>query len=330
MGSSITAAMLYLHGFHLAAGILLVIAATVAVIITVGWLVFHSPGFTRGVMPAWAMVSMGFVSLGSASSRILGDTPDHWVWWFLFGCCVFGGVLGLVTCVVYLPMILRGQAGAPSFTWGLPLVTPMVTSTAGMQVHSWLLTTTGPSGYTTFIFWLSCGAFTLSILLAPAVFARVYYFYFGPHTRDSSFQNRLEPMAAPTTWIPIGVAGQSMASAQALGQASGWMSAAITYGFTMLVIAVPIGMIALVVHYQAALRGISYSPTWWASTFPVGTLCLGTLSLSASTGMPWLGSLSLFLLLILLLHAGIATTGGTIALVQKVARALASVTGGRR
>lgn len=335
MGSSITAAMLYLHDFHIAANILLVLAATVAVIITVGWLVFRSPGFTPGVMPAWAMVSMGVVSLGSASSRILGErgtatSADHWVWWFLFGCCVFGGALGLVTCVLYLPLILTGRAGSPSFTWGLPLVTPMVASTAGMQVHSWLLTKDVSTGYTTFIFWLSCGAFALSILLAPAVFARVYYFYFGPHTRHASPQNRLEPMAAPTTWIPIGVAGQSMASAQSLGQASGWMTAAITYGFTMLIIAIPIGLIALVVHYQAALRGISYSPTWWASTFPVGTLCLGTHALSGSTGMPWLDSVSVFLLFVLLTHAGIATTGGTIALVQKVSRVLLRITGGRR
>lgn len=330
MGSSITASMLYLHGFHLVGVVILAIAAAVAVIITSGWVLFRSPGFSAGVMPAWGMVSMGVVSLGSATNLILGGTTvGDWARWFLFGCCVFGGVLGITTFVRYLRLILTGKAGSPSFTWGLPLVTPMVASTAGMSVHTWFLEAGVSTVWTTFILWLSFASFMLSILVAPPVFARVYYFYFGPHARQGSSQHRLEPMAAPTTWVPIGVAGQSMASAQALGQASGWMTPAVAYGFTMLVIAVPLGLIALMVHYQAALRGISYSPTWWASTFPVGTICLGTHALSGSTGMVWLDTVSFILLFILLFHAGIATAGGTIALVKKVARMFLKLSGAR-
>lgn len=329
MGTSVTATLLELHGFGTAATIMLIIAALVAGTITVGWLAYRSPGFTPGVMPAWAMVSMGFVSLGSATTRVLGGSAGDTVWWFHFGCCVIGGALGLTTCLIYLRLILTRRAGQPSFSWGIPMVTPMVTSTAGMQVHGWLASINAPTGYTTFILWLSIGAFILSLSIAPAVFARVYYFYFGRHVQRTT-QNRLEPMAAPTTWIPLGVAGQSTASSQLLGEASGWITPVIFYGFFMLVVAIPIGLIALVVHYQAALRGISYSPTWWASTFPVGTLSLGTYSLALTTGFHWLDSLSLFLLVILLIHVGVATVGGTIAVVKKVGRALLAVAGGSR
>ncbi len=329
MGTSVTATLLEIHGFGTAAFIMLAIAGAVAAIITIGWVVFRTPGFTPAVMPAWAMVSMGVVSLGSASSRILDEVLRDAVWWFHFGCCVFGGVLGLTACLVYLRLILTGRAGAPSFSWGLPLVTPMVTSTAGMQVHGWMSSINVPQGYTTFIMWLSFGAFGLSLMLAPAVFARVYYYYFAPLPAHAT-RNQLEPMAAPTIWIPLGVAGQSMASSQLLGAASGWMTAAILYGFLMLMVAAPVALIAIGIHYQAAARGISYSPTWWASTFPIGTLCLGTHSLSLSTDFTWLNWVSLFLLVVLLIHVGVATVGGTIAIMKKVGRRLRAVTGGHR
>lgn len=327
MGTAVTAALLELHGFGAGARVMLFIAATVAVIIAVGWLVYRSPGFLPGVMPAWAMVSMGLVSLGSASSMILNETLNDAVWWFHFASCVLGGALGLVTAGVYLRLILTTRAGAPTFSWGLPLVTPMVTATAGMRVHGWLSSVNVAQGYTTFILWLSFAAFGFTLLLAPVVFARVYYFYFGPRVQRTA-QNRLEPMAAPTIWIPLGIIGQSMACAQLLGAAAGWELAGILYGILMCVLAVPVGLFAVVVHYQAALRGISYSPTWWASTFPLGTLCMGTHWLSASTGAQWLNWVSLFLLVILLIHVGVATAGGTLALIGKMIRRLRAVTGG--
>ncbi|WP_290277269.1 TDT family transporter [Corynebacterium faecale] len=329
MGTASTASLLGLHGFDTAAGAMLAIAIAVTVIITVGWLVYRTPGFTPQVMPAWAMVSMGVVSMGTAVITVLDEQHHPATWWFLFGCCVVGGALGLVTCLVYLRLLITGRAGSPTFSWGLPLVTPMVTATSGMRVHGWLDSINVDDGYTTFIWWLSLGAFTLSLVLAPVVFARVYYFYFGPRTHRSA-QNRLEPMAAPTMWIPLGIIGQSTACAQLLTAASGQGGLGNFYGFVMCAVAVPVALLAATVHYQAALRGISYSPTWWASTFPVSTLSLGTWWLSASTGLEWLNWVSLFLLVILLFHAGVATLGGTIALMRKMVRRLRAVTGGHR
>ncbi|BAC19505.1 conserved hypothetical protein [Corynebacterium efficiens YS-314] len=338
MGTALTSALLEIHGFAAGARAMLLIAGAVTIIITIGWLVYRSPKFTPVVMPAWAMVSLGLVSLGSASSTILADSLGDAVWWFHFGCCVIGGVLGLVTYVVYLRQLITGRAGTPTFSWGLPLVTPMVTATAGMRFHDWLVGTdvSGAPGadgahevWTTLILVLSMGAFLLTLLTAPVVFTRVYAYYLGPRSRRAS-HHRLEPMAAPTIWIPLGIVGQSMACAQLFGAATGWVRTGVAYGFIMCVVAIPVTLTAVVVHYQAALRGISYSPTWWASTFPVGALCLGVHWLSDSSGLGWLDQISVFLLVILLFHAGVATLGGTMAIIARMARRLRAVTGGRR
>lgn len=332
MGTALTAALLELHGFVAGARAMLLIAGVVTAIITIGWLVYRSPKFTPVVMPAWAMVSLGVVSLGSASSTILVGSLGDAVWWFHFWCCVIGGALGLVTCVVYLRQLITGRAGTPTFSWGLPLVTPMVTATAGMRFHDWLAST-GADGahgaWTTLILLLSMGAFLLTLLTAPVVFTRVYAYYLGPRSRRAS-QHRLEPMAAPTIWIPLGIVGQSMACAQLFGAATGWVRTGVVYGFIMCVVAIPVVLNAVVVHYQAALRGISYSPTWWASTFPVGALCLGVHWLSDSSGLAWLDQVSVFLLVILLFHAGVATLGGTMAIIARMVRRVRAVVGGRR
>lgn len=317
MGTALISTLLEIHGFHFPARVFLAIAATVAITIALGWLVFRSPRFEPGVMPAWGMVSMGTLSLGSATTAILGDS---W-WWFHITCWVMGGTLGLVTCVVYIRLIFTRGAGAPTFSWGLPLVAPMVASTTGMHVHNRFMSMDAPAGCTTIIFYLCVGSFLLSLLLAPAVFARVYFYYFSPAGRRST-ANQLPPMAAPTTWIPLGVVGQSTAAAQLLGAASGWKSAALIYGTVLFVLAIPIVATALRFHYHVAIRGISYSPTWWASTFPVGTFCLGTHALYLATGIHWLDSISLFLLGLMLVHVVIATLGGTIAIVKKVATKL--------
>src|SRR4051794_20178594 len=83
MGLSITASLLQVHGWHLAAEVVLVLAGMTGVVIILGWLRRRSPGFTPEVMPAWAMLSMGILALGSASSTIFGGSAfGESAWWF--------------------------------------------------------------------------------------------------------------------------------------------------------------------------------------------------------------------------------------------------------
>lgn len=308
MGLPLSASLLQVHGQPGPARVALAVSAAAAAVLLLGWLRYRSPGFRLSVMPAWAMLAIGLISLGSASSAVLGD---GWVWFHL-ALWALGGLLGLVTFCCYLPLILRGRAGAPTFSWGLPMVTPMVTANAGLQAHA--------QGLGGVLLWVGLAGFLLSILSAPPVFARVYYYFFSRTARRSG--NTLDAMAAPTTWIPVGIIGQSMNAALLLGAALDREFPALVYAWAMFIIAVPVGAFAHLLHYRAIFGGIAYSPTWWASTFPVGALCLGTHTLSLVTGLGWLDWISLFLLALLLVHVGVATLGGTIAITRAVLRRL--------
>lgn len=308
MGLPLSASLLQVHGQPGAARVMLGISAATAAVILLGWLRYRSPGLRLDVMPAWAMLAIGIITLGSATGSVLGE---GWVWFHL-GALGAGGLLGLLTFCCYLPMILRSRAGAPTFSWGLPLVAPMVTANAALQAHA--------QGLGGVLLWVGVAGFLLSILTAPPVFAHIYYFHFSRTARRSG--HTLDAMAAPTTWIPVGIIGQSMNAALLLGAALGWESATLGYAWVMFLIAVPVGAFAHILHYRALFGGIPYSPTWWASTFPVGALCLGIHTLSLVTGFGWLDWISLFLLALLLLHVGVATLGGTIAITRAVLRRL--------
>ncbi|WKS59801.1 hypothetical protein [Corynebacterium accolens] len=81
-------------------------------------------------------------------------------------------------------------------------------------------------------------------------------------------------------------------------------------------VGVPLSIYAIIKHWGTALSNtpMSYNPTWWASTFPVGTCCLGTQTLSTQPaalewGMRWMNTVSAALLILLLLHVTWAAFG---------------------
>jgi tellurite resistance protein TehA-like permease len=97
----------------------------------------------------------------------------------------------------------------------------------------------------------------------------------------------------PTMWIVLGPLGQSVTAAGNLagvvGQTlprpypAGAAAFALlyglpTWGFAMLWLA-----LATAVTIRALRRGMPFSLTWWAFTFPVGTCVTGTISLAART-----------------------------------------------
>ena len=91
------------------------------------------------------------------------------------------------------------------------------------------------------------------------------------------------------------------------------------YGVAMLGLGIPLAIYAISKHWGAALGStpMSYNPTWWASTFPVGTCCLGTHTLSTqpaalALGMGWMDTISAALLVLLLVHVMWATIGAAV------------------
>lgn len=322
MGTALVSSLLEIHGFSTLARIFLALAAAVAVSIVVGWLVFRTPKFVASVMPAWGMVSMGVISLGTAATTILGDS---W-WWFHTAFWILGTILGLVTYVVYARQIFTGNAGAPTFSWGLPLVPPMVSASSGMQVHGWLASINSASGYAGVVFWISLINFMLALVLAPAVFARVYFVFFSPAARRRK-DHQAHLLGAPTAWIPLGFLGQSSFASYLLGRAAsagdpthGWAVTTLVYSTAACILGIAVAGVAFVLHSRAVFGGISFSPSWWASTFPVGTFSLGTHALSLALGWQWLDIVSLTLLIVMFAHVLLAVLGGALAVMEKVRR----------
>lgn len=304
MGVSISTSLVHIHLTPHIGRVpeiaLLMIATMLALSLAAGWAWYRNPGFYVSDMPAWGMVSMGMMALGSAWSSVLSAWAVHAALWAV------GGALGVVTCVRFAWFLIRGlELPAPAFTWGLPLVAPMVTATASAQLALHLGDSGGAS--TTLAEWIHAWGvanFALTWLTAVPTFLVVYARTF-PHV-PASF--------AATAWIPLGMMGQSTAAAQLLAAVDGknWQHAAVVYGCLMLALGVPLTAYALFTHWKAAFAGsMSYNPTWWGSTFPVGTLCFGshTLALHGPEGLGWMDAVSAGLLALLLAHLAWTSLG---------------------
>lgn len=265
MGTSISATLTYTFGLHWLSHAILLAATVLLVLVT------RKEAFCTRTMPAWGMYSMGLLALGSAYSATLG------LWWVHAVLWATGGALSVVTCLWYTLALLRKQAGPAAFTWGLPLVAPMVTATSSAQLGAHL--------GSELIMHIGMAMFVLAWVTGVPTFVVAYL--------------RAEvPLALrTTTWIPLGIVGQSTAAAHLLWGAH-------TYGAIMLSIGVPLIGYALYRHWSVAFV-MPYNPSWFASTFPVGTVCLGA-HLSGFDGAAHL------LLGLLLLHLIWAATGGAI------------------
>ena len=123
---------------------------------------------------------------------------------------------------------------------------------------------------------------------------------------------------ATTAWIPLGLVGQSTVAAQLLA-GDQWHFRATVYGLVILSVGIPLAGYAIIKHWGTALGSapMPYNPTWWASTFPVGTCCLGTHTLAEKStnstllvwDLGWMDTLSAALLVLLLLHVVWAALG---------------------
>lgn len=292
MGLGITASLIDIHLSstlgHLPAELMLGVATLLALALTVGFLRHRNPGFHSSAMPAWGMASMGILALGSAYSLIFSSWSVHTFCWTV------GTVLGAITCVKFFRYLFVSRP-APAFTCGLPLVAPMVAATASAQLAPHV----GEWGSTVHGIGVAC--FALAWVTAVPTFAFIYARTFPI----------IPAQFATTAWIPLGLVGQSTVAAQLLA-GNQWHFRATVYGLVILSVGIPLAGYAIVEHWGTALGStpMPYNPTWWASTFPVGTCCLGTHTLaekSTNSTLPvwdlgWMDTLSAALLALLLLH----------------------------
>lgn len=305
MGTGILATLLHLHreqlpGAEAASRVLLVVAAALLLGLSAAFGrrcrtvpgAFGATVRDVGVAVTWGLVAMGVLGVGSATAVVLpawvpGLTGFAWgvdlVLW------VVGTTLGLVTAVGFLSVLVRHDIGAPTLTWGLAVVPPVVSATSGAALA---LRTDGAWRAGLLVAAALC--FTIGLLLAGVIFAVGYHH----HWRVAP----LLPAAATTAWIPLGVVGQSTAAAQGLVTAAGgglgpWTgetlrAVANAYGLALVAFgAVLVGWAAL--HTVRGFRaGMAFSPSWWGLVFPFGTLSLGAYTLAGGTGLEVLRALA--------------------------------------
>ncbi|WP_030418104.1 TDT family transporter [Streptomyces sp. SCSIO 75703] len=197
-----------------------------------------------------------------------------------------GTVIGLAAAVAvpYLMAVRhRIEPGQATPVWLLPLVAPMVSGALGPLLVPHL-----PAGQPRATLLLACvGMFGLSLLatlvMLPVVFGRLVTG--GP----------LPLALTPTLFLVLGPLGQSTTAVGKFAEtapgtvpepyATGFGVLAVLYGVPVMGFALMWLALAAAHVVRARRRGMGFSMTWWAFTFPVGTCVTGAEALARHTGL---------------------------------------------
>ncbi|PLV99475.1 C4-dicarboxylate ABC transporter [Corynebacterium ulcerans] len=306
MGTGLLANLLHTHaphllGAHILSAAVLGIAWVLLIGLTFGFVfrVVRKPSvFSRSItdfsqMPFWATVSMGYLSVGSASTVVVPSFAPGllgFVWGLNTGMWVFGTVVGVCSAFGFAARLIGVDRGAPTTIWGLAVVGPMVSSTTGANLVPHVSETLDP-----YVQVVSIACFFLSLFVGSIIFACSY-----------NHQWRVEPIpvvASVSAWIPLGVVGQSTAAAQAMAFQTDHLvlpetqtamhNLANLYGWIMLIVGIPLVIFAVAMTIRGFYLRMPFTPGWWAMTFPLGTLALGATLFARGTGLSfftWLGA----------------------------------------
>ena len=124
MGTSIVARLLVEKNMMFSASIFCAIACVILVVLVYGFARYRHPSFERTTMAEWSMFFIGILALGAALSGVTGEGVYR----------LIGFWIGAPVTVVTWAIQLTRFDGAPRFTWGLPLVGPMISA----SVAGWL------------------------------------------------------------------------------------------------------------------------------------------------------------------------------------------------
>ncbi len=272
MGTSIVARLLVEEGLPVASGVFVAISCVILVVLVAGFWRYRHPSFEQATMAEWSMFFIGILALGAALSGLTGNG--------MFRLVAFW--IGAPPTVITWAIQLTRFDGPPKFTWGLPLVGPMISaSVAGFCARE----------YGQLYHVLGTAMFLMSLFTAVPIFIRVYWAAWHGEVD-------LKGPKSATAWVPLGVIGQSTTALQVLypGKFS------VYYGYVALIIAIPLALYAMVTFYPNVARWVDYSPAWWSCTFPPGTVSMGGHQVALVNGSEWLDVVALSIPVLLIVH----------------------------
>ncbi|MFJ8040041.1 TDT family transporter [Kitasatospora sp. NPDC096147] len=252
--------------------------------------------------PPMALLAVGY-GTEVLGARLIGSqaalTADLVLW-------TLGTVYAVVVAfgIPYL-MITRHRLDplAANPTWLLPVVAPMVSAALGPVLVPHL-----PEGLRPAMLYGCYALFGASLLatlvLLPVVFAGLV------HSKLPAL------VLTPSLFLVLGPLGQSATAVNQLADAAREVApelAAAAVGFAVLygVSAIGFAMLWLAVALAANLRALRaempFAMTWWAFTFPVGTLVTGAAGLARHTGFAGFTGLAVALYLLLLAAWSVAS-----------------------
>ncbi|WKD61190.1 C4-dicarboxylate transporter/malic acid transport protein [Corynebacterium ciconiae DSM 44920] len=263
-----------------------------------------------GQCTGWGMVAMGYLSVGAATPVVLGawNAPAgvmDTAWTVDLVMWLIGASIGIVGAFGMGYVIIGKRLPEPRPVWGLPIVAPMVAATTGASQVPQMASTSAA----VWLLMASTACFFIALVLASIIFLLSYMHAWR--------RSPLPPAALTSAWIPLGIIGQSSAAAQVIARQAAAMAQpevqssilriADVYGLVMMVLGIPMLLAAFYLSYSGFLTGMPVHPGWWALTFPVGTLALGTHFLGLH--MPLFDALSHAFLMLLCAHWLIAAYG---------------------
>lgn len=276
---------------------------------------FRESVLHHSTTPQWGMVSMGIMSVGSATLTVAPAVNPQFSATATFLNIVLwsvGTVVGIVSAVGFGARLIGSDVGSPTTVWGLAVVPPMVSATTGSPIVPIL---PGVSAQ----LWMLTGlvaCFFLSLFVGAIVFITAYHHHWS--------RQRIPLAASASAWIPLGVVGQSTAAAQSLASQARHLvipealdavqALANAYGIAMFTLGIPLTCWATFVTIRGFMGRMAFNPGWWSLTFPIGTLSLGTHLLGKGTDVPIFGTVSLILCCILMCTWTVCAIGSASAL----------------
>ncbi|MFD6286914.1 TDT family transporter [Streptomyces sp. NPDC060205] len=239
------------------------------------------------VAPFYGCLSMALLAVGGGALVVGRDWIGTPAAVALDAVLFTAGTLTGLTVAVAVPYLMitrhRLDASQVSPVWLLPLVAPMVSAALGPLLVPHL-----PAGAPRATLLLACFAmFGLSLLatlvMLPMIFARLLTG--GP-----------PPLAlTPALFLVLGPLGQSTTAVDKFAAAApgvvpapydrGLVVLAVLYGVPVLGFALFWLALAGAMVVRARRRGMGFTMTWWAFTFPVGTCVTGAEGLGRHTGL---------------------------------------------